>query len=133
MTSSTSRSDKTVFPYESLSWFESAEFAGTRYRLARISVARRIDLARRLREIGKRIEFLEAGSDEREKLEAIALSAEIDRTYLEWGLEDVQGLEIDGEVATPTSLVERGPLALAVEIIARIKSECGLTEAERKN
>jgi hypothetical protein len=61
------------------------------------------------------------------------LAAEIDRVYLEWGLEEIQGLEIDGELATPASLIEKGPLDLAKEILARIKSECGLSEDQRKN
>ena len=101
--------------------------------MARISVARRIELARRIREIGRKIEFLEAGQDPREKLEAAALAAEIDRVYLEWGLEEIQGLEIDGEPATPAMLIEKGPMELSREILARIKSECGLSEKERKN
>jgi hypothetical protein len=133
MTSYMSLSDKGVFQYESRSWFESQTISGVRYRLTRMSVGRRIELARRLREIGRKIEFLEAGDDEREKLEGVALAAEIDRAYLEWGLDGIEGLEIDGEAAEIASLIERGPFALASEIIARIKSECGLTEAERKN
>ena len=55
--------------------------------MARISVGRRIELARRIREIGRKVEFLEAGQDPREKLEAAVLAAEIDRVYLEWGLD----------------------------------------------
>ena len=83
-------------------WFESEIREGVRYRIARISVARRIELARKIREIGRRIEFLEAGSDPREKLEAAVLEAEIDQAYVEWGLEDVEGLSIDGQAATPS-------------------------------
>ena len=59
--------------------------------------------------------------DPREKLEAAVLAAEIDRVYLEWGLEEIRGLEIDGEAATPAALIEKGPLDLATEILARIK------------
>jgi hypothetical protein len=101
--------------------------------VARISVARRIELARRIREIGRNVEFLEAGQDPREKLEAAVLAAEIDRIYLEWGLEEMQGLSIDGEAATPAALIEKGPLELAKEILAQIKRECGLSEDQRKN
>ncbi|MBV9397575.1 MAG: hypothetical protein JO062_06330 [Bryobacterales bacterium] len=104
-----------------------------RYRIARISLGRRIEFARRVREIGKRLEFLEAGSDAREKLEAAVLQAEIDRAYLEWGLEAVEGLDIDGERATPQMLIERGPLNLSMEILGKIRAECGLTEDEKKN
>ena len=119
--------------YESASWFDAETFEGARYRIARISFGRRIELARRIREIGRKAEFLEAGQDAREKLEAAVVGAEIDRAYLEWGLKEIQGLRIDNEEATPGLLIEKGPHDLAAEILARIKHECGLSEAERKN
>ena len=119
--------------HESGAWWEAEGTAGVRYRVRRISVARKIELARKIREIGRGVEFLEASGDAREKLEAVVLAGEIDRAYLEWGLEAVEGLTIDGEAATPETLIERGPLGLAMEILARIKSECGLSENERKN
>jgi hypothetical protein len=95
-------------------------------------VGRRIELARKIRDIGRGIEFLDAG-DGREKLEAMVLGGEIDRAYLEWGLEEVNGLAIDGEVASPAVLISKGPADLAGEVLARIKAECGLSEDERKN
>lgn len=119
--------------YESSAWFDAETRTGVRFRVARISVARRIELARRIREIGRKVEFLEAGPDPREKLEAAVLAAEIDREYLEWGLEEIQGLEIDGERATPAAVIAKGPMDLAKEMLARIKRECGLSEDERKN
>ena len=111
----------------------SAGYTEVRYEIRRISFGGRIELARRIREIGRRAEYLEAGSDVRDKLEATVLAAEIDRAYLEWGLAGVEGLEIDGEAATPASLIDRGPAELAEEILVRIKAECGLTDDERKN
>jgi hypothetical protein len=119
--------------HESSAWFDAETRPGVRFRVARISVARRIELARRIREIGRKVEFLEAGQDPREKLEAAVLAAEIDQVYLEWGLEEIQGLEIDGEPATPAALIEKGPMDLAKEILAQIKRECGLSEDQRKN
>jgi hypothetical protein len=101
--------------------------------VARISVVKRIELARRIREVGRKIEFLEAGQDPWEKLEAAVLAAEIDKAYLEWGLEEIQGLAIDGEPATPSALIENGPMDLAKEMLAQIKRECGLSEDQRKN
>ena len=124
-----SHSDK----HESSRWFDAEVCTGTRYRISRISLGRRIELARRIREIGRKLEFFEAGNNSREKLEAAVLQGEIDRAYLEWGLESIEGLKIDGEDATPETLIERGPLALAAEILARIRAECGLSETERKN
>ncbi len=119
--------------YESSVWFEARGYAGVRYGVARVSFGRRIELARRIREIGRKLEYLEASNDAREKLEATVLAAEIDRAYLEWGLTGIEGLDIDGVAATPALLIEAGPVSLAAEILARIKSECGLTEDARKN
>jgi hypothetical protein len=130
MTSCISHLDKR---YESSAWFDAAACEGVRYGIARVSFGRRIELARRIREIGRKMEYLEAGSDVREKLEATVLAAEIDRAYLEWGLMSVDGLEIDGVAATPVMLIDTGPVDLAMEILARIKAECGLREDERKN
>jgi hypothetical protein len=119
--------------WESRLWFDATAIEGVRYEIVRVSFGRRIELARQIREIGRKMEYLEAGTDARETLEATVLSAEIDRAYLEWGLVSVEGLEIDGAAATPETLVERGPVELAMEILGRIKSECGMTEDERKN
>lgn len=132
MSASVDRSATTGAEYQSSAWFEAESCAGVRYRIARVSVNRRIELAKKIREIGRRLEFLEAG-DAREKLEAMVLSGEIERAYVEWGLEALEGLRIDGEDATPSLLLERGPAALAAEILERIKSECGLNVDERKN
>ena len=130
MTNSTSHSVK---GWDSRIWFDAAVMEGVRYEIVRVSFGRRIELARRIREIGRKMEYFEAGSNERETLEATVLSAEIDRAYLEWGLTSVEGLDIDGVSATPETLVDRGPVELALEILGRIKSECGMTEDERKN
>jgi hypothetical protein len=128
--SANGRSDES---YESSAWFDAETHAGVRFAIVRMSFGRRIDLARRIREIGRKIEFLDAGNDVREKLEAAVLAVEIDRTYLEWGLAGIEGLKIDGETATAATLIEKGPADLATEILARIKAESGLNEDERKN
>jgi hypothetical protein len=119
--------------HESGLWFESETHPGVQFRIRRISLGRRIDLARRIREIGSRIEFLEAGGTPGEQIEAAVLRGEIDRVYLEWGLEQIDRLEIDGNPSTPKSLIEYGPLDLTEEILGKIKAECGLNQAERKN
>ncbi len=131
MTSSTSTLGKTR--HESCVWVDSEVLAGVRFRVARMSVGRRIELARRIREAAARLEFLEAGSDVRDRLDAAVLQGEIDRVYLGWALEEIEGLEIDGVPATPELLIERGPVELSKEILVRIRSECGLSESERKN
>ena len=81
MTSCISRSDNGR-TYESSAWFEAESGAAVRYGIARVSLGRRVELARRIREIGRKIEYLEAASDVREKLEATVLAGEIDRAYL---------------------------------------------------
>jgi hypothetical protein len=132
MTNSTSPSVKN-WQHESLLWFEAETQQGVRFRIRKVSLGRRIELARRLREIGRKIEFLQASGTPGEQIEATVLKGEIDRTYLEWGLDQLEGLEIDGEAATPELLIERGPLGLAEEVLGRIKAECGLNQTERKN
>jgi hypothetical protein len=70
-------------------------------------------LVQRVRSLAQHIEFLEAGGEMQDKIEGSLLAAQIDRMYLEWGLQSVDGLAIDGEPATPSSLIEKGPEALA--------------------
>lgn len=130
MTNCTSRSGE---KYDSAIWFESKARAGVRFGIARVSFGRRIELARRIRDVGRKVEFLESSGEARDKMDAAVLAAEVDRVYLDWGLIGVEGLEIDGAAATPASAIEAGPVDLAAEILARIKNECGLTDDERKN
>ena len=119
--------------YSSYLEFGSDAVAGVRFRIARVSFSRRLELVRRVRDFAQRIEFLEAGGDATEQFESSVLGAEIDRLYLDWGLQAVEGLVIDGEPATPASLIEKGPESLAREIVRRIRAECHLSEDERKN
>jgi hypothetical protein len=86
-----------------------------------------------VRELGRKIEFHQAGDGIQDKIDAALSSGEVDRLYLEWGLIAVEGLTIDGEAASTASAIERGPEALCREIVHEIRRECGLTEEERKN
>jgi len=90
-------------------------------------------LTRRIRELAARREFMEAGDTPNEKMEAALLASEIDRIYMLWGLQEVTGLELDGQPATPESLSASGPEELFREALAAVKQQCGLSEAERKN
>jgi hypothetical protein len=87
-----------------------------RFEIRKVSFGRRIELARRIREIGRKAEFLEASGDANEKMDAAVMAA-----------------EIDGSPATLMSLIESGPVEIAAEMLAKIKRECGLTDDERKN
>jgi hypothetical protein len=98
-----------------------------------MSFGRRIELVKRVRDLVQRAEYFQAGSQPSEKLEGGLLAAEIDKVYLEWGLQSICGLEIDGSAATVDTLIAAGPELLCREIVSAIKAECGLTEEERKN
>ncbi len=119
--------------YESAVRVESPTTPGVTFTIARMSFGRRVALMRKIRELAARLEFLEAGGSAKEQMDAALLHAEIDRTYLEWGVLAVGGLFLDGEVATATSLAERGPENLCREAVRAVKAQAGLSEAERKN
>jgi hypothetical protein len=119
--------------YDSVVSIDSKAAPGVRFAIYRISFGRRMELSRRVREISRKAEFLEAGTDLHEKIEANILAQEIDAMYLQWGLVKVDGLIIDGEAASAVQLLERGPEDLAREVVGAIKEQCGLSEAERKN
>src|SRR3954451_21952490 len=101
--------EKTLMSYESVVLVESSVRAGVCFRVARMSFGRRVELMRKVRELSRRVEFLEAGEDPGEWMDAGLLKAEIDRMFLLWGLIGVSGLVLDGAEATPETLVERGP------------------------
>ncbi len=119
--------------YDSAVSIDSKTAPGVTFAIHRISFGRRMDLSRRVREISRKAEFLEAGTELHEKIEANILALEIDAMYLQWGLASIEGLIIDGEAATVTQLLEKGPDDLAREIVGAIREQCGLSEAERKN
>lgn len=119
--------------YDSILKIQSTAIPGVTFAINRVSFGRRMDLARRVREISQRVEFLEAGNQLQEKIEANLLRQEIEVTYLHWGLVRIDGLRIDGEPATGDLLLDRGPEELTQEIVAAIKAQCGLSDDERKN
>jgi len=119
--------------YESTTVIESSVAAGVTYTVARMSFGRRLELMRRIRELTGRIEFLDAGQQTGQRMEAAVLRAEIDRLYVMWGLRDIAGLDVDGQRATPELLAEAGPEDLFREAVAAVRAATGLTEAARKN
>jgi hypothetical protein len=118
--------------YTSVIWRESQVMPGIEFAVRRPSLAQRIDLLERARTLALKQEFLKAG-DESDQLAASLKDLLVRRLYLEWGLMQVKGLKIDGVRATIPDLIEQGPEELVNEIIEAIKSECGLSEDERKN
>src|SRR5665213_202354 len=119
-----------VFQYESVISIESKAVRGVRFAIHRMSFGRRMELSRRVRELSRKAEFLEAGTEMHEKIEASILAQEIDAMYLHWGLLSIEGLIIDGEPATVLRLLEKGPEDFTREIVSAIKEQCGLSEPE---
>lgn len=118
--------------YDSIVSIDSKAAPGVRFAINRISFGRRMELSRRVREISRKAEFLAAGTEMHEKIEANILAQEIDAMYLEWGLVSVEGLTIDGEPATVARLLEKGPEDLTREVAGAIKEQFGLNEPEKK-
>jgi hypothetical protein len=79
-----------------------------------------------------RNEFLRAG-DAPEQLEASLADLLVRRLYIEWGLAELTGLSVDEEPATVEVLIDKGPEALADEIISAVREQLSLSEEERKN
>ena len=126
------RSPKPV-QYRSAIQCDSASFPGVSFTIRRVSLGRRIELAKDIRDLATELEFHQAGESAKDQVEAAVQSARIDQVYLRWGLLAISGLEIDGELPTVDTLFSGGPERLLREIVDRIKGECGLTDDERKN
>ncbi len=118
--------------YCSLSWHSSETTPGVRFAIRRVSLRQRIELNRRVRELTLKYEFLRAG-DTQNQLEASLSELLVMNLYLDWGLQGIEGLLIDGKNATAAALVETGPEALAQEIARLIQAESALNEDEIKN
>jgi len=119
--------------YESLEVVESQLAQGVTFTVAKMSYGRRLELMRKIRELSRKLEFLEAGSEPGDKMDAALLESEINRLYLTWGLRAVSGLTLDGTDATPDLLADSGPEDLFREALAAVRAQTGLTEAEGKN
>lgn len=122
-----------VVNYESTITITSCVMKSAAFTIQRISLARRMQLARRVLELSREMEFREAGGGGDDQIQANILSFEIDRLYLQWGLVKLSGLTIDGVDATAELLAEKGPEELVREIVDAIKAQCGLSDSERKN
>lgn len=118
--------------YASVIWHESKTIGGVRYATRRVSLQQRIELASKIREIVLRHEFLKAG-DPGDQLEVTLGELLVRKLYIEWGLQEIEGLAIDGEPATVESIVAKGPEALTDEIVTSIRGQLELSGEERKN
>ena len=119
--------------WTSREWVESRTLNGVRFQIARISFLGRIELLKRLRGLMAELECRAGGSGDRDRVEAAWLGLQAQKAYIEWGLIGIDGLQIDGETATPESLLTKGPEALCEEIAIAVKDRSFLTGEERKN
>ena len=119
--------------WESRSVVKSKVQTGVEFAIAKMTFGRRIELMRRVRDLACRLEYFQAGRDEKQQMEASLLAAELDRVYLDWGLAEVRGLTVDGSPVDVPEFVENGPEDLVLEALGLIRFECGLAELERKN
>jgi len=119
--------------YESTTEVESRIAPGVRFTVARMSFGRRTELMHRIRELARRIAFLEASETPADRMDAGLLRVEIDRLYLLWGLKGISGLWLDGTEASPAALIDAGPEDVCREALEAVRAETGLSEAERKN
>lgn len=131
MMNSTSHSHSRL-DYSSVVWHESQVLEGVRYAIRRISLLQRLDLVRQVRELMLRYEFLKSG-DAADELQANIAELEVQKLYIEWALDEIQGLMIDGELAAASTLIAKGPEALICEIVGAIRQQMELSEQERKN
>ena len=127
-----SHSDETA-GYLSHEWVESAVMPGVRFAIGKISLALRAAITRRIQRLLAELEYREGGEGLEDRLSAATVAAEVDMAYLGCGLARIEGLAIDGEQATASTLVESGPEALSREIAKAIRDRCHVTEPERKN
>ncbi len=118
--------------YATVNWRESQVMPGVSYGIRKISLAQRIELTSRARELTLRYDFLRAG-ETTDHLEASLADLLTRRLYLEWALTEIRDLTIDGVAANTEMLIEKGPESLANEMVSAIQAELSLSEEERKN
>lgn len=92
----------------------------------------RIALTAKMRQLCGQAEFLRAGNSE-EQLDSALGDLLVKKVYLEWGLVEVRGLRVNGQVCSPDLLIAAGPEPLVEEVLSSIQAELELTETERKN
>ena len=118
--------------YASVVWHRSRFLERVSFAVRRPSLAQRIELTTRVRDLSLKHEFLRAGNLS-DQLAASLSELLVSKLYVEWGLSELKGLLIDGQPATVDCLLKSGPEELVSEIVTAIKAETGLTEDERKN
>jgi hypothetical protein len=118
--------------HQSLLWLESELFPGVEFSIRKVSLAQRIELSARMRELTLKNDFLKAG-ELTDQLQATMADLLVKQLYVEWAVVDLKGLVIDGEPASLQLLLSRGPEALVNEVADAIHKHLELSDVERKN
>src|SRR5450432_2219553 len=113
--------------YSSTQEFRSVHMPDVVIVVNKMSFGRRVELMRRVRELGRKLEFHEAGTGVPDQVDAAILSAELARAYFEWGVRSVEGLVVDGKAGGLDVVAEGGPEELFMECVALVKATCQLT------
>ncbi len=98
-----------------------------------MTFGRRMELLRRVGDLTKKAACLGAGTQAEDGLAAAYEKQMADRMVLEWAIQSVSALTIDGQEATPELLIEHGPEEVTTEVLGVVERMLGLTESERKN
>lgn len=118
--------------YASLLRFASESFPGVEFSLRKVSLAQRIELNAKVRELTLKNEYLTSGNLS-DQLEAGMADVLVRKLYLEWAVADLSGLKIDGKPATLQRLIDSGPELLVSEMLQTIRQHLELSETARKN
>jgi hypothetical protein len=119
--------------YQSELTAPSEQQPGVTYRLARISLGKRIQILQRMRDLARKAGFLAAGEEVRDQIDAALVEKEIDVLYLRSGLLEVGGLTINGQEPSVEQFIQEGPESLTTEALRLVKQQFGLDAEERKN
>ena len=115
--------------YASVVWRKSSAAPGASFAVRKPSLAQRIELAGRARELALKHEFLQAGG-QTEQIEATLSELLVKKLYLEWGFAGMKGFRIDGKDVTAEMLIERGPEALSEEIVSAVLAESAPSDTQ---
>ena len=106
--------------------------AGVTFTVAKMSFGRRTELMRQVRELGRKVEFLEADGTRGRRWTGRCYGRKSTVYIVKWGLRAVAGLKLDGVEATAESLAEAGPEALFREAAAIVRAQAGLSAENEK-
>ena len=106
---------------------------GVIVKIRKMTFGRRCELLGQVGDLVKKAMFFEAGAGPENQLPAAQERHAADAMLLQWAIESIHGLTIDGEEATASLVIKAGPEELAIELVGVIHNQLGLTSEEIKN